>query len=359
MSIIPTINSETWESYALDREKRNIARSNHAESFKHYSSLHIPVDEESLDWMSRDASTLITNILRHNHKSLESLARKASMIVNHYIEGHGSKRKYNSMNDSHSEIKPPFLRSGSCATDDKSLFAVPNVTVKLNEMMNPPLATAWLPGQKLTASKTTQKVKGQISMNDVENIEGVIKDGDIKEISFEFQSYMYESMTMTISSNKSQSKFPQLQISRRKLMELSTHEWCSLIPSSYLFHILRSNMEHFSDPMWEILTRTSGIVSLLATLSPSKNCGCHIISVLIPTSLQTISTFQSPLLSEKEHDVSQVSSEISTALIYRFGLGASSKSELLHLLKDLHDSNVIFGITLWLEITKSYFDYHN
>lgn len=366
---------ETWESYFLDREIRKIARSSNDESFIQAfesicrnSSTSIDTktnrDEISLDWMNPGTATLISNVMRSGDQSIESLVRKSSMIVNHYSSQKCPTRDEYPTIDTR-KIIPLSSHSDSSMADDDSLFTVPNITVKLNELMDPPLATVWLPGSCEYVSSRRRKMINSNNINEESYwdetgvFEMRIKDDEHDDLNIEqFRSHMYNSMKMTISRDIEQ-PIPLIWINRQKMMKLSIQDWCELCPSSSLFQILSTNMDSSNDPAWEILTRTSRIISFLASTSPSRNCGFYIISVLLPTSLQILSTCGSSLLSEGTNYLHEICTEISTVLVYRFELGISSKSELFHLLTDLYNSDTTFATSFWLEITRAYFDYHN
>ena len=366
-----SISSESWASY-VSKRKDNGTGSMDVEStmraLESISNQDSDPLEAKLAWMSSDASMITRREISKENSSCASVARKASVIVNCYLNRKEENKSCGnilnngdhdqSQNFNNSEVLP-LDSMDSLQPSESYYFTDPRIQVSMCELFEPSLATAWLPGLNVSTG--------------YEHMDGPLKDSttqqnpvaasiceDVPNITWdELKRDLYNLMVQTMNDGRPVVSFPRrLQQNRQKLMNCSSQEWCILLPSTCIFQISTEKLLSSCEPIRNILSGLSVLISTLGTLCPSKNCGRHLVSSLIPIVLQSISTLDSNLVSNDRCYYSDLCSKISNDIIYKYSLGTESKSNLLRLLEGIKSSNLEFASCLWLEISKVYYEYN-
>jgi hypothetical protein len=365
------MSSESWASYISKRKDAGIGSMDVESTMRALESISNQDSdplEAKLAWMSPDASMFIRREISKENSSCASVARKASVIVNHYLNRKEiNKSSANilsngdhdqSQNSNNSEILP-LDSMDSLQPSENYYFTNPHIQVSMCELFEPSLATTWLPG--LNVSTGYEHMNGQLKDSTTQQnpVAASICD-DIQNITLdELKGDLYDLMVQTMIDGRLVASFPRrLQHNRQKLMNCSSEEWCFLLPSACLFQISTKKILSSCEPMRNISSGISVLISTLGTLCPSKNCGRHIVSSLIPTVLQSISTLDSNVFSNDRCYYSELCIKISNDIIYKYSLGSESKSNLLRLLEGIRSSNLEFASCLWLEISKLYYEYN-
>lgn len=328
--------------------------------------------EPKLSWMSPEASMIIQKELSKESVPCMSMVREASTIVNHFLK----KRKVmnrsngdiplNGVDDlnhsgNKSEIVPLIEAIDLSSSSVTSLFTNPRLHVSMCELIEPSLATTWLPGLNVSTqyeqmNEQSKQIEPQeLSLDKSTKIKW---SEDTETITLDdFRDDLYSLMAQTMTEGRLMVSFPRrLQDNRQKLMDYSAREWCVLLPSTSLFQISKAKIESSCEPVRDVLLGLSVFISVLGTLCPSQTCGRHLVSTLLPTAVQIISNLDSTLHSKVHCDYSEICTKISNDIIYKYRLGTEKKSNLLRLLAGLKNSNIDFGSRLWLELSKVYYE---
>jgi hypothetical protein len=367
-----SIPPESWTSYVSKKKdvRKDVMDGTIESTIKALDSFSDQVSdplEPKLAWMSSDASKIIRREMSKENSPCVSMAGEASIIVNHYLKREEINKTHKDIldisdhehnhNSQKSKIVPLIASSDLLDSAENNSFTKPRIKVSMCDLLEPSLATTWLPG--LSVSTQYEQLNEPLQHSTSQCCHAKISEGDdIQIINVEdLKDDLYNLMTQTITEGRLVTSFPRrLQNNREKLMNCSAQTWCFLLPSASLFQISTEKIASSCEPMREIVAGLSVFISALGTLCPSQNCGQHLVSVLLPIVLQSISTLNSKLVSKHCYDYSEICIKISNDIIYKYNLGAEKKSNLLKLLEGIKSSKLEFALCLWLDISRVYYE---